>query len=71
MKVITREVESIKELNTLYNRFVLSPKRNVFKHKRDRKKKVIAQLIPLDSAYVEIVDDLHDYTIRYVLKSRT
>ena len=71
MKVITREVESIKELNKLYNRFVLSPKHNVFKHKRDRKKKVIAQLIPLDSAYVEIVDDLHDYTIRYVLKSRT
>lgn len=54
----------------MYNRYVYSPRYNIFRLKRDRKKKVIAQLIPLDSAYVEIVDELHNYTIRYVLKSR-
>lgn len=70
MKVTVIEVDSIKELNRMYNRYVYSPKYNIFRRKRDRKKKVIAQLIPLDSAYVEIVDELHNYTIRYVLKSR-
>ena len=67
MKVVIREVESIKELNRIYNRFVYSSNHNIFRHKKARKK-VIAQLMPLDAAYVELVDVLHDYTIRYILK---
>ena len=67
MKVINRYVNSIKELNTVYNKFMFG-KHNIFRNKR-RKMKLESSLFPLASAYVDLIDNKNNYRIHYTIKS--
>ena len=68
MKVINKYVDSIKELNRVFNKLTKG-KHNIFSSKRAIKK-VEASLFPLDSAYVDLIDAKHDYIIHYTVKSK-
>ena len=66
MKVINKYVDSLKELNLVYNRLIKG-KHNIFKNKK-AVKKVEAVLFPVSMAYVDLIDVKHKFIIHYTIK---
>jgi len=66
MKVINKEVISLKELNRVYNRLAYG-KHNVFKGNKSVKLETC--LFPVYAAYVDLIDNKNNYRIHYTIKS--
>ena len=66
MKVINKEVISLKELNRVYNRLAYG-KHNVFKGNKSIKLETC--LFPVYAAYVDLIDNKNNYRIHYTIKS--